>query len=170
MHAEFLQLCLTLCDPMDYRLPGSLVHGLFQTRILDWVPISSSRVASYTRDLIGVSVAPALVGGFSTTGPPGKPHHTGYLLLTSVGEVAVICIQTTFWEVSTPPEPNSIMLSLQRGQCCCPSLKPGPAELSALNILIRCPQVSCFPGDSVVKNLSGTQGDLGSISGLRRSH
>ena len=115
-------------------------------------------------------MAPELVGGFSTTGPPGKPHHTGYLLLTSVGEVAVICVQTTFWEVSTPPEPNSIMLSLQRGQCCCPSLKPGPAELSALNILIRCPQVSCFPGDSVVKNLSGTQGDLGSISGLRRSH
>ena len=85
-------------------------------------------------------VAPALVGGFSTTEPPGKPHNTGYLLLTSVGEVAVICVQTTFWEVSSPPEPNSIMLSLQRGQCCCPSLKPGPAELSTLNILIRFPK------------------------------
>ena len=102
-------------------------------------------------------MAPALVAGFSTTEPPGKPHNAGYLLLTSVGEVAVICVQTTFWEVSTPPEPNSIMLSLQREQCCCPSLKPGPAELSALNILIRFPQVSCFLGDSVVKNLSGAQ-------------
>ena len=24
------QLCLTLCDPMDYRLPGFSVHGIFQ--------------------------------------------------------------------------------------------------------------------------------------------
>ena len=23
------QLCLTLCDPMDYNLPGSSVHGIF---------------------------------------------------------------------------------------------------------------------------------------------
>ena len=27
------QLCLTLCDPLDYSLPGSLAHGIFQTRI-----------------------------------------------------------------------------------------------------------------------------------------
>ena len=29
--------------PMDYNLPGSSVHGIIQTRILDWVAISSSR-------------------------------------------------------------------------------------------------------------------------------
>ena len=27
VHAEFLQLCRTLCDPMDFSLPGSSVHG-----------------------------------------------------------------------------------------------------------------------------------------------
>ena len=27
MHAKWLQLCLTLCDPMDYSPPGSSVHG-----------------------------------------------------------------------------------------------------------------------------------------------
>ena len=32
------QLCLTLCDPMDCSLPGSLVHGIFQGRIMEWLP------------------------------------------------------------------------------------------------------------------------------------
>ena len=27
--------CLTLCDPMDCRLPGSSAHGLSQARILE---------------------------------------------------------------------------------------------------------------------------------------
>ena len=29
---EVAQLCLTLCDPMDYSLPYSSVHGIFQAR------------------------------------------------------------------------------------------------------------------------------------------
>ena len=29
------QLCLTPCDPMDYSLPGSSVHGILQARILE---------------------------------------------------------------------------------------------------------------------------------------
>ena len=37
MCAKSLQLCLTLWDPMDYSLPGSSVHGIFQTRILEWL-------------------------------------------------------------------------------------------------------------------------------------
>ena len=32
------QLCLTLCGPMDCSLPGSSAHGIFQARILEWVP------------------------------------------------------------------------------------------------------------------------------------
>ena len=27
---------LTLCDPLDYSLPGSSVHGILQARILEW--------------------------------------------------------------------------------------------------------------------------------------
>ena len=34
--ARLLQSCLTLCNPMDCSLPGSSVHGILQTRILDW--------------------------------------------------------------------------------------------------------------------------------------
>ena len=33
--AQLLQLCLTLCDPMDYGLPGSSDHVILQARILE---------------------------------------------------------------------------------------------------------------------------------------
>ena len=29
------QLCLSLCDPLDYGPPGSSVHGILQARILE---------------------------------------------------------------------------------------------------------------------------------------
>ena len=35
------QLCLTLCDPMDYSLPSSSVHGILQARILGELPFPS---------------------------------------------------------------------------------------------------------------------------------
>ena len=45
-----LQSYLTLCDPMDYNLPGSSVHGILRARILKWVAISFSRESSQPRD------------------------------------------------------------------------------------------------------------------------
>ena len=36
------QFCPTLCDPMDYSLPGSSVHGILQARTLEWVAMSFS--------------------------------------------------------------------------------------------------------------------------------
>ena len=45
-----LQLCATLCDPMNCSLPGSFVHGIFQARIMEWVAIPSSRGSSWPRD------------------------------------------------------------------------------------------------------------------------
>ena len=47
--SEVTQLCLTLCDPMYCSLPGSSVHGIFQARILEWVPISFSWRSSQRR-------------------------------------------------------------------------------------------------------------------------
>ena len=44
--AKSLQSCPTLCDPMDYILPGSSVRGIFQARVLEWVAISFSRGSS----------------------------------------------------------------------------------------------------------------------------
>ena len=40
--AKLLQLCLTLCDPIDSSPPGSSVPGIFQARALEWVAIAFS--------------------------------------------------------------------------------------------------------------------------------
>ena len=40
--AKSLQLCLTLCDPIDGSPLGSSVPGILQARILEWVSISFS--------------------------------------------------------------------------------------------------------------------------------
>ena len=40
--AKSLQLCLTLCDPIDGSPPGSSVSGILQARVLEWVAISFS--------------------------------------------------------------------------------------------------------------------------------
>ena len=39
--AKSLQLCPTLCDPIDGSPPGSPVPGILQARTLEWVAISS---------------------------------------------------------------------------------------------------------------------------------
>ena len=39
--AKSLQLCLTLCDPIDGSPPGSPVPGILQARTLEWVAITS---------------------------------------------------------------------------------------------------------------------------------
>ena len=44
------QLCPTLCDPMDYSLPGSSIHRIFQARILEVVAIPFSRGSSLPRN------------------------------------------------------------------------------------------------------------------------
>ena len=47
--AKSLQSCLTLSDPMDCSLPGSSVHGIFQSRVLEWGAIAfSNRYARYS--------------------------------------------------------------------------------------------------------------------------
>ena len=49
------QLYLTLCDPMDYSLPGSSIHGIFLAKILEWVAILFFRGSSQPRDGTQVS-------------------------------------------------------------------------------------------------------------------
>ena len=49
VRAKLLQLCLTLCNPMDSSLPGSSVHEILQARILGWVAMPSSGGSSRPR-------------------------------------------------------------------------------------------------------------------------
>ena len=57
------QLCLTLCNPLDCCPSGSFVHGILQTRILEWVAMPSSRGSSQPRDQTQVS---CIADGFLT--------------------------------------------------------------------------------------------------------
>ena len=56
------------CSP-----PSSPVHGIFQSRILEWVAMPSSRGSSWPRDWTPVSCGSCTAGGFFTTEPPGNP-------------------------------------------------------------------------------------------------
>ena len=58
-----------LYDPMDCSPPGSSVHGILQTRILQWVAIPFSRGSSQPRDRTRVS---CMAGRFFTFWATGK--------------------------------------------------------------------------------------------------
>ena len=61
---------MTMCDPMDFGLPGSSVHGIFQARVLEWVAIS------FSMDLPDLGIepsSPALQADALPSEPPGKP-------------------------------------------------------------------------------------------------
>ena len=44
--SEVAQSCPTLSDLMDCSLPGSSVHGIFQARVLEWVPLPSPSMSA----------------------------------------------------------------------------------------------------------------------------
>ena len=43
--SEVAQSCSTPSDPMDCSPPGSSIHGIFQARALEWVPLPSPQAA-----------------------------------------------------------------------------------------------------------------------------
>ena len=55
------QLCLTLCNPIDY-----IVRGILQARILEWVAFPFSKGSSQPRDQTQVS---CIAAGFFTSWP-----------------------------------------------------------------------------------------------------
>ena len=47
MHESESEVTQTLRNPMDYSLPGSSVHGIFQARVLEWGCIAFSDTLLY---------------------------------------------------------------------------------------------------------------------------
>ena len=77
MHTEkvkvkVIQLCPTLCDPIDYT-----VHGILQARILEWVAFPFSRGSSQPKDWTQVSL---IADGFFTSWATGEAQEywSGY--------------------------------------------------------------------------------------------
>ena len=71
-HARSLQLCSTLYDPMNCSPPVSSVHGIIQSRTLEWVVISLSRGSSQPRDWTHISCISCTAGKFFTIEPLGS--------------------------------------------------------------------------------------------------
>ena len=62
------QTCPALCNPVDWGSPVYSVHGVSQTRILEWLPFPS-------QDLPDPGIkpgSPALLTDSLPTEPPGK--------------------------------------------------------------------------------------------------
>ena len=70
--AKLLQLCLTLCHPMDCSPWDSFVRGILQAWILEWVAVSFSRGSFWPRDQTRVLCISCVAGGYFTIEPPGK--------------------------------------------------------------------------------------------------
>ena len=67
--AKLLQLCLSLCNPIDGSPPGSAVLGILQARILEWLPFPAPGALSDP----GIEPRfPALQTDFLLSEPPGQ--------------------------------------------------------------------------------------------------
>ena len=67
MHAKSLQLCLTLCNPMDYSLRGSAVHGFSRQENQSWLPCPPPGDLPDPGIEPASLASPALAGRFFTT-------------------------------------------------------------------------------------------------------
>ena len=116
LHAQLLQLWQALYEPMDCSPPGLSGHGILQTRILEWVAISSCRGSSWPRGWTCISWV-ALQAGFfiaalqgdslplSHWGSPSRNLFRSYIhthtpthtyLYTSIG-LLVLIFQRIMW-------------------------------------------------------------------------
>ena len=74
------QLCLSLCDPMDY-----IVYGILQARILQWVAFPFSKGSSQPRDQVFHISGDSLLAE-----PQGKPKDTGAGILSLLQGIFLI--------------------------------------------------------------------------------
>ena len=89
MHGCFVGwLCPNLCNSRNCSLPGSSVHGILQTRILEWVTISFARGFSWPRDWPGSPTLQVDSLPFELAGKPSS-------ILVKESEVAQSCL--TLW-------------------------------------------------------------------------
>ena len=72
------QPCLTLCDPMDWGPPGSSVQGFSRQEYWSGLPCPPPGDLADPGIKPMSPASPALVGGFFTAEPPGKPTYICY--------------------------------------------------------------------------------------------
>ena len=111
------QLCLTLCDPKEYTVPGilhfnSILHGILQARILEWVAFPFSRGSSQPRDRTQVS---CIAGRFFTS---WATRRTAYWCEQKADESSLLLS-------SSPSKSTALILYPPRCHFLCPAFQRG---------------------------------------------
>ena len=73
--SEVAQSCPTLHNPMDCSPPGSSIHGIFQTRVLEWVAIAFLGYYNSMRGLRSVAQSCLTLCDPMNCSTPGLPVH-----------------------------------------------------------------------------------------------
>ena len=109
--AKSLQLCPTLCNPIEGSPPGSAIPGIFQARTLEWGAIAFSVQTSQRGLIYPVSYVRAGVPnmGLEPLTPSGESLSLGYPILF-LGHSLEVWVLT---RSSPSPSPDSGVLSLQ---------------------------------------------------------
>ena len=140
-HARSLQLCLTLCNPMDCSLPGSSVRGILQARILGWVAIPFSRESSQTREWTWVSL---FAGRFFTIWATREAHMYVYIYIFLFVFFSII-VHLGYWmyfhvlysrTLFIHPVYNSLHLLIPNSQSIPPSPLPVLATTSLFSMSV----------------------------------
>ena len=126
-----IQLCLTLCHPLNCSLLGSSVHGILQARILEWAAIPFSRGSFQPWDWTWVSREWGEGGSFFSVRQWGQP-------------VKLYCDTTSFWFCHT----LSVKLEGKSRTFSEPSFYTSFKKLRGgrLSFYIFCLLVCCFKG------------------------
>ena len=105
----FRSLCHVwlFCNPMAYSLPGFLVHGISQARILEWVAVSFSRRSSWPRDQTHVSCICRRILYHWDPGSPGLRKAEHYLSVAAGSHdvckrINCCCFSLPWWGPESP--------------------------------------------------------------------
>ena len=96
VHSKLLQCCVTLCNPMDCSPPGSSVHGIFQARILEWVPCPPLGHLPYSGIKPKSLRSPELTGRFFSTSTTWEARER---LLYQISNIYLIATGITIVQV-----------------------------------------------------------------------
>ena len=102
--SKSLQLCPTLCDPIDGSPPGSPVPGILQARTLEWVAISFSNAWKWKVKVKSFSRVRLLVTPMDCS-LPGSPVHG--IFQARVLEWGAIAFSAVLAQVLSNPRDSS---------------------------------------------------------------
>ena len=133
--AKLLQLCLTLCDPIDGIPPGFPVPGILQARTLEWVAISFSNAWKWKVKVKSLSRVRLLATPW--TAAHQAPPSMGFS-------------RQEYWSGVPLPSPKCYMLvtsnslwphGLQPARLLCPWDSPGKNTGVGCHFLLQCMKV-----------------------------